>query len=75
MLKWLCEQLMEAEITSKVNAAKSEHNTERSGYRSGYHVCLFDTRMGFPYLFVPELRKGGYSPFYVPGKYLTLTAK
>lgn len=24
MLKWLCEQLMEAEVTAKINASKSE---------------------------------------------------
>ena len=46
MLKWLCEQLMEAEVTSRVNAAKSERCPERSGYRSGYRVRRFDTRMG-----------------------------
>lgn len=49
ILKWLCEQLMEAEVTSKVNAAKSERNLDRSGYRSGYRVRRFDTRMG-PYI-------------------------
>ena len=65
MLKWLCEQLMEAEVTSKLNAHKSERNTERSGYRSGYRVRRFDTRMGTSYLFVPKLRKGGYIPFFV----------
>lgn len=68
MLKWLCEQLMEAEVTSKVNAAKSERNSERSGYRSGYRVRRFDTRMGSLYLFVPKLRKGGYIPFFVSEK-------
>jgi len=26
MLKWLCEQLMEAEVSAKINAAKSERN-------------------------------------------------
>ena len=62
MLKWLCEQLMEAEVTSKVNAAKSERTPERTGYRSGYRVRRFDTRMGSIYLFVPKLRKGGYHP-------------
>jgi putative transposase len=68
MLKWLCEQLMEAEVTSKVNASKSERNSERSGYRSGYRVRRFDTRMGTLYLFVPKLRKGGYIPFFVTEK-------
>lgn len=32
MLKWLCEELMEAEVASKVNAGKSERTSERSGY-------------------------------------------
>lgn len=68
MLKWLCEQLMEAEVTSKVNAAKSERNPERTGYRSGYRVRRFDTRMGTMYLFVPKLRSGGYIPFFVNEK-------
>jgi len=68
MLKWLCEQLMEAEVTSKVNAAKSERTPERSGYRSGYRVQRFDTRMGSIYLFVPKLRKGGYIPFFISEK-------
>jgi len=35
MLKWLCEQLMEAEVTAKINASKSERTPQRSGYRPG----------------------------------------
>jgi hypothetical protein len=27
MLKWLCEQLMEVEVTAKINASKSERNS------------------------------------------------
>jgi transposase-like protein len=33
MLKWLCEQLMEAEVAAKINASKSERTPQRSGYR------------------------------------------
>jgi len=68
MLKWLCEQLMEAEVASKINASKSERTPQRSGYRSGYRVRRFDTRMGTMYLFVPKLRNGGYVPFFVTEK-------
>jgi len=68
MLKWLCEQLMEVEVTAKINASKSERNPQRSGYRSGYRVRRFDTRMGTMYLFVPKLRNGGYVPFFVTEK-------
>jgi putative transposase len=68
MLKWLCEQLMEVEVTAKINASKSERNSQRTGYRSGYRVRRFDTRLGTMYLFVPKIRKGGYVPFFVTEK-------
>jgi putative transposase len=68
MLKWLCEQLMEAEVSAKINAAKSERNPQRTGYRSGYRVRRFDTRLGTMYLFVPKIRNGGYVPFFVTEK-------
>ena len=62
MLKWLCEQLMEIEVSAKINAIKSERTPERTGYRSGYRVRRFDTRLGTMYLFVPKIRNGGYIP-------------
>ena len=68
MLQWLCGQLMEAELASKIRADKSERTDEREGYRSGYRVRRFDTRMGTIYLLVPKLRKGGYVPFFVSEK-------
>lgn len=68
MLQWLCEQLMDVEVASKVQANKSERTDERKGYRSGYRVRRFDTRMGTMYLFVPKVRQGGYIPFFVSEK-------
>lgn len=68
MLQWLCEQLMEAEVSAKVQAQKSERTDSREAYRSGYRVRRFDTRMGTMHLFVPKLRKGGYVPFFVTEK-------
>jgi len=68
MLRWLCDQLMEAEVTNKINAEKSERHPERTGYRSGHRVRRFDTRLGTMYLFVPKLRNGGYIPFFVSEK-------
>jgi transposase-like protein len=68
MLKWLCERLMEVEVESKLCAEKSERNKERQGYRSGYRVRRFDTRMGTMYLMVPKIRNGGYIPFFVEAK-------
>lgn len=74
MLQWLCDQLMEAELSAKIKAQKSERTDERAGYRSGYRVRRFDTRMGTMYLFVPKLRKGGYVPFFVSEKSRSETA-
>ena len=68
MLKWLCERLMEAEVESKLCAEKSERSSGRQGYRSGYRVRRFDTRMGTMYLMVPKIRNGGYIPFFVEAK-------
>ena len=38
MLKWLCKQMMEADVSTKLNADKSERSDSRSGYRSGYRT-------------------------------------
>lgn len=57
MLKWLCERLMEAEVESKLGAEKSERSEGRQGYRSGYRIRRFDTRMGTMYLMVPKITK------------------
>lgn len=68
MLKWLCEKLMETEVQTKLGAEKSERVANRQGYRSGYRVRRFDTRMGTMYLMVPKIRNGGYIPFFVETK-------
>lgn len=65
MLEWLCEQMMEAEVSAQVNAARNEHSDVRQTYRSGYRPRRFDTRMGTVYLMVPKVRQGGYVPFFV----------
>lgn len=53
---------------------KSKRTDNHTGYRSGYRVQRFDTRMGTMYLFVPKLRKGGYFPFFVTEKSRSETA-
>ena len=65
MLEWLCDQLMEAEISQQLGAAKNEHSNGREGYRSGYRPRRLDTRMGTMYLLVPKARNGGYIPFFI----------
>lgn len=65
MLEWLCEQMMEAEVSLKLSADKSERSEGRSGYRSSYRPRRLDTRLGTIYLMVPKVRQGGYIPFFV----------
>lgn len=65
MLEWLCSALMEAEVSAKLGAEKSEHSTERISSRSGYRPRRLDTRMGTMYLMIPKVRSGGYIPFFV----------
>lgn len=65
MLEWLCAQLMEAEVTQRLGAEKSERADVRSGYRCGYRPRRLDTRMGTMYLMVPKVRQRGYIPFFV----------
>jgi len=65
MLEWLCDQLMEAEISQQLGARKNEHSEVREGYRSGYRPRRLDTRMGTMYLLVPKARNGGYIPFFI----------
>jgi transposase-like protein len=68
MLEWLCDQLMEAEISVKIGSDKSQHTADSQSYRSGYRPQRFDTRMGTIYLMVPKMRQGGYIPFFVSGR-------
>lgn len=64
MMAYMCQQMMEAEVTQKLNAEKSERTDKRSGYRSGYRKTKFNTRLGELDLNIPKVREGGYVPFF-----------
>jgi len=65
MLEWLCSQMMEAEVSSKIGADKHEQSEERTSHRCGFRPRRLDTRMGTMYLMVPMIRNGIYIPFFV----------
>ena len=65
MLEWLCEQMMEVEVSNKIGADKHEQSEERTSHRCGFRPRRLDTRMGTIYLMVPKVRNGGYIPFFV----------
>jgi len=63
MLEWLCDQLMEAEVSSQIALRSTNKIASEKTSRSGYRPRRLDTRMGTIYLMVPKVRNGGYIPF------------
>ena len=49
MLKWLCEQMMEVEVSNQIGAEKHEQSRERTSHRCGFRPRRLDTRMGTMY--------------------------
>ena len=68
MLQWVMDKFMEVEVVHKTGAEKGGHAQSRTGYRCGYRIRRFDTRLGTVYLSVPKIRQGGYIPFFVTEK-------
>jgi transposase-like protein len=54
-------QVMEAEMTDLLGAAKSERTASRTGYRSGSYTRSLITRVGAIELTVPQDRQGRFS--------------
>jgi transposase-like protein len=54
-------QVMEAEMTDLLGAAKSERTASRTGYRSGSYTRSLVTRVGAIELAVPQDRQGRFS--------------
>ena len=65
MLRMICEEFMELEVSQKISAERSERSEERTGYRSGYRNRRLDTRLGTLHLSIPKLRSGGYVPAFM----------
>lgn len=65
MLRMICQEFMEMEVSQKLSADRSERTEGRSGYRSGYRDRRLDTRLGTLNLSVPKIRSGGYVPVFM----------
>ena len=62
-LGWVCQQLMEAEVSELVGAARGERAPEeRLTQRNGYRSRPWQTRAGELELAIPKLRRGSYFP-------------
>jgi transposase-like protein len=65
-LSWVVQQLMEAEVSELVGAARGERAPgERLTHRNGYRARRWDTRAGELELAIPKLRRGSYFPSFL----------
>ncbi len=64
-LRWVVEQLMEAEVSELIGAERGERTEDRATHRNGYRPRRWDTRAGELELAIPKLRKGSYFPSFL----------
>ena len=65
-LTWVCQQLMEAEVSELVGAERGERAPEeRLTHRNGYRLRPWHTRAGELELAIPKLRRGSYFPSFL----------
>jgi transposase-like protein len=61
-VRWLVQELMEAEVSAQIGAGRYERTDERTTQRNGYRTRPWDTRVGTLELAIPKLRSGSYFP-------------
>src|SRR6202142_1516843 len=61
LIRTMLQEVLEAEMTDALGAAKSERTTGRNGYRSGYYGRSLITRVGKLELRIPQDRTGQFS--------------
>lgn len=61
-IRVLAQALMETEVAGLIGAERHERSAERSGYRNGYRVRTWDTRVRTIELAIPKVRPGTYFP-------------
>jgi transposase-like protein len=61
-IRVLAQALMETEVAGLIGAERYERNGERAGYRNGYRLRTWDTRVGTIELAIPKVRPGSYFP-------------
>jgi putative transposase len=64
-LRWVCQQLMEAEVSELVGAGRGERTAERLTHRNGYRERTWSTRAGEIELAIPKIRRGSYFPSFL----------
>src|SRR5918911_829200 len=64
-LRWMVEQLMEAEVSELIGAQRGERTPDRATHRNGYRPRRWDTRAGEVELQIPKIRQGSYFPSFL----------
>jgi transposase-like protein len=64
-LRWVVQQLMEAEVSELIGAEHGERSPERLTHRNGYRPRRWDTRAGEIELAIPKIRRGSYFPSFL----------
>ncbi len=61
-VRWLIQELIEAEVSAQIGAGRDERSDERTTQRNGYRTRRGDTRVGTLEVAIPKLRTGTYFP-------------
>ncbi len=64
-LRWVVQQMMEAEVSELIGAGHGERTPDRATHRNGYRTRRWDTRAGEIDLQIPKLRQGSYFPSFL----------
>ncbi len=67
-VRWLIQELMEAEVSAQIGAGRYERTDERATQRNGYRTRPWDTRVGTLELAIPKLRTGSYFPSWLEAR-------
>jgi transposase-like protein len=67
-VRWLVQELMQAEVTAQIGAGRYERTAERATQRNGYRTRPWDTRVGTLELAIPTLRTGSYFPSWLEAR-------
>jgi len=67
-VRWLVQELMEAEVSAQIGAERYERTEDRTAQRNGYRTRHWDTRVGTLELAIPKLRTGSYFPSWLEAR-------
>jgi putative transposase len=64
-LRWVVQELMEAEVSELIGAERGERSEQRLTHRNGYRARSWQTRAGEIELAIPKIRRGSYFPSFL----------